>query len=312
MPELIGGSADLTPSNLTDYPGVQDFQKDSHAGRYLRFGVREHAMVSVSNGIFAHGGLRPYCATFLVFSGYCLGGIRLSALSKFGVIFVFTHDSIGLGEDGPTHQPIEHLESLRSLSNLIVYRPADGIETSAAYQIALERKETPTALCLSRSTVPNLEKLTIEGAIKGAYAVVEEATPDLVLIGTGSEVSFCVDAAKKLTADGMKVRVVSMPSQELFLEQSMEYQKSVLPGNVPTLSVEASAPHGWHRFSHAQVSMTTFGQSGAGNNVFAKFGFTPENVALKGKELVEFYKKSDAGAPDLMNRPVFESATNGH
>jgi transketolase len=176
----------------------------------------------------------------------------------------------------------------------------------------LERKETPIVLCLSRSNVPNLENSTIEVAVKGAYAVVMEESPDLILIGSGSEVGLCVDAAKKLAADGIKVRVVSMPSQELFLEQTVEYQKSILPGNIPTLSVEVSAPHGWHRFSHAQISMPSYGMSGSGNDVFAKFGFTSDNVALKGKEVVEFYKKSDAGVPNLMDRPVFDIVANGH
>lgn len=312
MPELVGGSADLTPSNLTDYPDVVDFQPNSHIGRYLRFGVREHGMVAVTNGIFAHGGLRPYCATFLVFTGYCLGGIRLSALSKFGVIFVFTHDSIGLGEDGPTHQPVETLEHLRSLPNLMVYRPADLNETSAAYKMALTRTETPTVLCLSRSNVPALEHSSIEKGCKGAYSCIEEANPDLILVSTGSEVGPCVQAAKKLEATGVKTRVVSMPCQEVFLEQPESYQRSVLPGNVPTLSVEASMANGWHRFSHAQISMGSFGLSGSGDDVFSYFGFTSDNIFTKGQQVVEFYKKAGT-VPDLNSRPHFEPIThNGH
>jgi transketolase len=225
---------------------VVDFQKGSEAGRYLRFGVREHGMVAVSNGIFAHGGLRPYCATFLVFAGYALGSIRLSALSRFGVIFVFTHDSIGLGEDGPTHQPVETLEVLRSLPNLNMFRPADMNETSAAYKVALERSSTPTVICCTRTNVPALEASTVDKACRGAYAAVEAEAPDLVLVATGSEVGICVRAAQTLMSEmsSIKVRVVSMPCQEVFLEQSDEYQRSVLPGNVPTLSVEASVDHG--------------------------------------------------------------------
>ena len=311
MPELVGGSADLTPSNLTNYKDLVDFQKDTPEGRYFRFGVREHGMVAISNGIFAHGGLRPYCATFLVFSGYCLGSIRLSALSKFGVIFVMTHDSIGLGEDGPTHQPVESLEMLRALPNLLVYRPADCHETSAAYQVALTRAETPTVICCSRSGVPGLEASTIEKATKGAYVVVEEANPDLILIGTGSEVGPCVQAAKTLAEEGIATRVVSMPCQEVFLEQPETYQRVILPGDVPTLSVEAAVVNGWHRFSHAQIGMTRFGLSGSGKDVFAHFGFTPENIASKGKDLVEFYKKSGS-VPDLNNRPTFNSIMNGN
>ncbi|GKY98144.1 hypothetical protein MPSEU_000772200 [Mayamaea pseudoterrestris] len=303
MPELIGGSADLTPSNLTDYPGVVDFQKDSYMGRYLRFGVREHGMVAISNGIFAHGGLRPYCATFLNFTGYCLGAIRLTALSRFGVIFVMTHDSIGLGEDGPTHQPVETLEQLRCLPNIHVFRPADGNEMAAAYASALNTFETPTVICCSRSTVKNLESSSVEKAGKGAYAVIEEANPDLVVISTGSEVEFCVAAVEKLVESGIKTRVVSMPCQEIFLNQSEEYQRSVLSGNVPTLSVEASVVNGWHRFSHGQIAMGKYGASGAGPEVFKEFGFNAENIAEQGKNLVDFYKKH-GNIPDVMNRPL--------
>lgn len=312
MPELIGGSADLTPSNLTNYTDAKDFQKDSYDGRYIRFGVREHAMVAITNGIFAHGGLRPYCATFLVFFGYCAGSVRLAALSKFGIIFVMTHDSIGLGEDGPTHQPIETLESLRSMPNINVFRPADAHETSAAYQVALESTTTPTVICCSRSGLPAVPTSTQEKAVKGAYEAVECAKPDLVLIATGSEVGPTMEAADELTKQGIAARVVSMPCQEKFLEQSMEYQTSILPGDVPTLSVEAAAVHGWHRFSHAQVGMHTFGQSGKGSDLFAHYGFTKENIAAKGKELVEFYKKAGA-VPNLNLRPTLSSSiSNGH
>jgi transketolase len=305
LPEMVGGSADLTPSNCTRFIGAVDFQKDSPEGRYMRFGVREHAMCAVSNGMFAYGTLRPFCATFLTFVGYCVGSIRLSALSRFGVIYIMTHDSIGLGEDGPTHQPIETIESLRCMPNIMVYRPADSNECAAAYKVALSTPTTPTVICCSRSTLKGLKNSSIEKASKGGYCAVEEENPALVLVSTGSEVGICVEAAAKLTADGIPTRVVSMPCQELFLEQSEEYQKSVLPGNVPTLSVEAASPSGWHRFSHAQIAMTTFGMSGNGSAVFAHFGFTTDNVMAKGKELVEFYK--DGNVPDLMNRPVFNN-----
>jgi len=312
MSELIGGSADLTPSNLTNYPGVVDFQKDpnTQGGRYLRFGVREHAMVAISNGIFAYGGLRPYCATFLVFTGYALGAMRVSALSKFGIIFIMTHDSIGLGEDGPTHQPIEHLEMLRAMPNIMVWRPADGNETSAAYKVALEHRSTPSVICCSRSGVPNLETSSIAEAAQGAYVVVEEANPDLVLIGTGTEVGPCVEAAKQLTSAGIKTRVVSMPCQEVFLHQSSAYQQVILPGTVPTLSVEAASPNGWHRFSHAQIAMESYGHSGNGNALFKYFGFTADSIVSKGKSLVDFYKKAGT-VPDLNLRPTFEPVENG-
>ena len=302
MPELLGGSADLTPSNLTNYKDVVDFQKGSPEGRYLRFGIREHGMVAVSNGIFAHGGLRPYCATFLVFTGYCVGAIRLSALSKFGVIFVMTHDSIGLGEDGPTHQPIETLGSLRLLPNLMVWRPADLNETAAAYQVALERRETPSVIACSRSGVAALELATREKACKGAYAVVEEVNPDLIIISTGSEVGPSIKAAERLRGERMKVRVVSMPCQEVFLEQPESYRRELLPGTIPTLSVEASAVFGWHSFSHDQIGMIEYGRSGSGKDLFNFFGFTPENIAAQAKVMVDFYKKAGS-VPDLYLRP---------
>merc|ERR1712151_961428 len=198
----MGGSADLTPSNLTLFKGISDFQKNTGGGRYLRFGIREHGMVAICNGIFAYGGLRPYCATFLNFVGYCVGAIRLSALSKFGVIFIMTHDSIGLGEDGPTHQPVETLESLRSMPNIYVCRPADCNEVSASYKLGLTKHETPTVICCSRSTVTGLEMSSIDKAMKGGYIVHETeggGEPSLIIIGTGSEVGICVDAGKQLS-----------------------------------------------------------------------------------------------------------------
>mmetsp|Transcript_11593 Transcript_11593/g.12912 ORF Transcript_11593/g.12912 Transcript_11593/m.12912 type:complete len:706 (-) Transcript_11593:133-2250(-) len=310
LPELMGGSADLTPSNLTALACSGDFQKATPQGRYLRFGVREHGMAAICNGLFAYGGIRPFCATFLNFAGYALGSIRLSALSKFGVLYIMTHDSIGLGEDGPTHQPVEMIESLRSMPNVNLFRPADANEMNAAYRIALTRYETPSVICCSRGGLPAIEHSSVEKASKGAYTMIGEendlSSTDLIMIGTGSELGHCVEAAAKLSAEGLKVRVVSMPCQEIFLEQSEEYQRSVLPGNIPTLSVEASAIHGWHRFSHAQVGMTRFGMSAPAGDLFKKFGFTADNVTLKGKALVEFYKNAGS-VPDLMSRPVFDN-----
>lgn len=263
--------------------------------------------------MFAHGGLRPYCATFLTFVGYCVGAIRVSALSKFGIIFVMTHDSIGLGEDGPTHQPIETIEGLRATPNINVFRPADSNETAAAYKVGLAKHETPTLICCSRNVVPVIPNSTIDKACMGAYVAVEApGTAQLILVATGTEVGPCLEAAKKLTADGIATSVVSMPCQEIFLEQTDAYQRSVLPGNIPTLSVEAASVNGWHRFSHAQIGMTRFGASGNGNDLFKRFGFTTENVTNKGKELVEFYKKSKTGVPDLNNRPIFVVADSGH
>jgi len=300
LPELMGGSADLTPSNLTNF-GVKDFQKMTPEGRYVRFGVREHGMCAISNGLYAHGGIRPYCATFLVFSGYAMGAIRMSALSQFPVLYIMTHDSIGVGEDGPTHQPIETLENLRSTPNLNVMRPADGNETSAAYQLALTSQKTPTVICCSRSTLPALEFSSKEKALKGAYVCwpsIEESEPELILVATGSEVSLCCEAAKKLS---FKTRVVSMPCQEVFMKQPFKYQVSILPGNVPTLSVEASTYHGWHQFAHAQISINEFGRSGKGSEVLKMFGFTTENVVDKVKALMKFY--DNKSVPHLRNRP---------
>eukprot|EP00985_Skeletonema_marinoi_P013530 scaffold6731_cov181-Skeletonema_marinoi.AAC.4 len=309
MPELMGGSADLTGSNCCQIKGAGDFQKDTPEGSTLRFGVREHAMAAICNGMFAYGGLRPFCATFLQFAGYALGAMRCSALSKFGVIYIMTHDSIGLGEDGPTHQPVEMLESLRSMPNMCVVRAADANEMAAAYQIAINNVHTPTVICCTRGTVAPLEHSSRDKAMKGAYAVIEEegeGAPDLVMIATGSEVWRCVDAVKALQSNhSIRTRVVSMPCQELFLEQSEEYRRSVLPGNVPTMSVEASAEHGWHRFSHAQIGVARFGMSGPLEQLFQKYGFGAENIASKGKELVDFYKNLGGNVPDLNCRPTF-------
>lgn len=309
LPEMVGGSADLTGSNCVSIKGSKDFQKDTPAERNIFFGVREHAMAAICNGMFAYGGMRPFCATFLQFAGYALGAMRCSALSQFGVIYVMTHDSIGLGEDGPTHQPVEMLESLRAMPNMNVVRAADANEMAAAYQIALENVNTPTVICCTRGTVSPLEHSSRDKAMRGAYTVVQEegeGAPDLVLLATGSEVWRCVDAAKALQSEhSIRTRVVSMPCQELFLAQDEEYRRSVLPGNVPTLSVEASSENGWHRFSHAQIGITRFGMSGPLEQLFVKFGFDAENVARKGKELVEFYKKLDGNVPDLNARPTF-------
>ena len=308
MPELMGGSADLSGSNCCNIKGASAFQKDSPEGVMIHFGVREHAMAAICNGMFAYGGMRPFCATFLQFAGYALGAMRCSALSNFGVIYIMTHDSIGLGEDGPTHQPVEMLESLRAMPNMNVVRAADANEMAAAYQIALNSAHTPTVICCTRGTVAPLEHSTRDKAMKGGYIVLPEdgeGAPDLVLVGTGSEVWRCVDAAKALQTEGIRTRVVSLPCHEVFLQQSEEYMRSVLPGNAPTLSVEASSEHGWHRFSHAQIAMARFGMSGPLEELFVKFGFDAESVASKGKQLVEFYKKLGGNVPDLNARPSF-------
>ncbi len=294
LPEMIGGSADLTHSNLTELKGAGDFQKGQYQNRNLRFGVREHGMGSICNGIALHGsGLIPYCATFLVFADYMRAAIRLSALSQAGVIYVMTHDSIGLGEDGPTHQPVETIASLRVIPNLTVIRPADGNETSGAYKVAIENanQKRPTLLALSRQNLPQLEGSSIEGVTKGAYILSDsEGTPDIILIGTGSEVPLCVDAATKLRAEGKKVRVVSMPSWELFDAQSESYRESVLPKAVKKrLAVEAASSFGWCRYlgdEGAMISVDRFGVSAPGGTIMEKFGYTVDNVVAKAKELL--------------------------
>ncbi|MBD1911403.1 MULTISPECIES: transketolase [unclassified Leptolyngbya] len=294
LPELIGGSADLTHSNLTELKISGSFQKGAYENRNLRFGVREHGMGAICNGISLHNsGLIPYGATFLVFTDYMRASIRLSALAQVGVIWVMTHDSIALGEDGPTHQPVETIASLRAIPNLTVLRPADGTETSGAYKVAIENAvaKKPTLLALTRQNLPNLAGSSIEGVAKGAYTVVEcDGTPDLILIGTGSEVSLCVDAAAQLTAEGKKVRVVSMPAWDLFEAQDEAYKESVLPKAVTKrLAVEAGISMGWHKYVTSDgdtVSIDRFGASAPGNVCMEKFGFTVDNVVAKAKALL--------------------------
>jgi transketolase len=292
VPELIGGSADLTHSNNTYIKISGDFQKGQYGNRNIRFGVREHGMGAICNGIALHSsGLIPYGATFLVFTDYMRNAIRLSALSEAGAVWIMTHDSIGLGEDGPTHQPVEHIASLRAIPNLIVIRPADGNETSGAYKVAIENRHTPTLLALSRQNLPNLAGSSIEGTTKGAYILSDsEGSPDLILIGTGSETQLCVQAAEQLRGEGKKVRVVSMPSWELFEAQTAEYKESVLPKGVKKrLAVEAGITMGWCRYvgdEGAVIGIDTFGASAPGKVVLEKFGITVDNVVAKGKEIL--------------------------
>jgi transketolase len=294
LPELIGGSADLTHSNLTELKVSGSFQKGAYENRNLRFGVREHGMGAICNGIALHrSGLIPYGATFLVFTDYMRAAIRLSALSQCGVIWVMTHDSIALGEDGPTHQPVETIASLRAIPQLTVIRPADGTETAGAYKVAIEnaRHNRPTLLALSRQGLPNLANSAIAGVEKGAYTVIEcSGTPDLILIGTGAEVGLCVKAAEQLASEGKQVRVVSMPSVELFEAQDAAYHESVLPKAVTKrLVVEAGTSFGWHKYVGTEgdiLSVDTFGASAPGGVCMDKFGFTVDNVVAKAKALL--------------------------
>jgi transketolase len=280
VPELFGGSADLTGSNLTRTKTAIDFQPPStglgeYSGRYVRYGVREHGMGAIMNGLAAYGTILPYGGTFLNFVSYAAGAVRLSALSQVRTIWVATHDSIGLGEDGPTHQPIETLAHLRALPNNMVWRPADGNETSAAYYVALTSKHTPSVLALSRQNLPQLEGSTIEKASKGGYVLHEVEGADITLVSTGSEVCICVDAAKYLEEKhGLKARLVSMPCFEVFDNQTKDYRLSVLPDGIPSLSVEVMSTMGWERYTHEQFGLNRFGASGAYKDVY-KASSTP-------------------------------------
>lgn len=302
MPALIGGSADLNPSTQTALKGMGDFQSpvmkpnDSqgsvgggwgYGGRNLHFGVREHAMGAVLNGIAAHGGLIPFGSTFLTFSDYFRPSIRLAALMGLHVVYVFTHDSIGLGEDGPTHQPIGQLASLRAIPNLIVLRPCDANETAVAWQVAIEQKNRPVALALTRQNVPILDRslyASAEGLRRGAY-VLADATdlhPELILIASGSEVHLIVEAQKRLTEQKISCRIISMPSWELFNAQPEEYRRAVLPPSVPfRIAVEAGTTQGWHRYTGDNgdvIGVDRFGASAPGPVVMREYGFTVENI----------------------------------
>ena len=291
VPNLIGGSADLAPSTKTLMKDKGDFGPENKAGANLHFGVREHAMAAIANGMALHGGLKPYVATFFVFSDYMKPSIRLSALMEQQVVYVLTHDSIGVGEDGPTHQPVEQLASLRSIPGMTVIRPADSIETAAGWVFAMEHKG-PTALVLTRQNLP-LYNADPRNVLKGAYVLADsdKETPDAILIGTGSEVEFCMAAKEELKAKGVDVRVVSMPSMELFDKQSADYRESVLPNAVRTrVGVEAASPFGWYKYvglDGALICMESFGASGPFKKVYEKFGITTENIVEKTLELVK-------------------------
>ncbi|MDD6133494.1 MAG: transketolase [Selenomonadaceae bacterium] len=292
VPQLIGGSADLAPSNKTMMNGESDFSKDNYAGRNLHFGIRELAMAAMANGITLHGGLRTYVATFFVFSDYTKPMMRLASLMNIPVTYVLTHDSIGVGEDGPTHEPIEQLAMLRAMPNLNVFRPADATETAAGWYLAITADKTPTALVLTRQNLPQLAGSSKE-ALKGAYVVSEAkdaANMDGILMASGSEVSLAVDAQAELAKEGLDVRVVSMPCLDLFEQQSDAYKASVLPKNVRArVSVEALSDFGWGKYvglDGASICMEGFGASAPGPLLFKKFGFTVEHVVEVAKKVI--------------------------
>ena len=308
MPELIGGSADLTPSNMTLLKGMHDFQRGAYSGRYIRFGVREHGMAAICNGIVAFGALLPFCATFLNFFGYAAGAVRVTALSHFRVIYVATHDSIGLGEDGPTHQPVEMLEMMRAMPNMQVHRPADQNEVSACYALTLGNSHAPAVIALARSPTPPLMGSSIEKAMRGGYTAWDSSdatggsdgapgAPAVVVVATGTEVCIAIEGAKLLAAQGLRTAVVSVPCTTVFEAQSLEYRASVLPPGVPIVSIEASAIRGWERYAHAHVGLTTFGLSAPAADVYKRLGITAEAVASKGAALVRAFGTTAPAVP---------------
>jgi transketolase len=284
MPNLIGGSADLAPSNKSNMKGAGDFSKENYAGANLHFGVREQAMTAITNGLALHGGLRPFAATFFVFSDYTKPMARLAALMKLPVIYIFTHDSIGVGEDGPTHEPIEQLAAFRSMPGFCVFRPCDKVETAAAWMHAVQSKDEPTALVLTRQNLPQMAGSS-KDALKGGYVIADatKAEPDAIIIASGSEVHLAVEAKDMLAAQGVDVRVVSMPSMDLFDMQSEEYKEAVLPKACrKRVAVEALSGFGWDRYTGLDgkvIAMNSFGASGKYSDLFEKFGFTVDHVA---------------------------------
>lgn len=291
IPNFIGGSADLAPSNKTNMVGIGDFSTENREGRNLHFGVREHAMAAIANGMYAHGGLKVFCATFFVFSDYMKGAMRLSSLMNLPVSYVLTHDSIGVGEDGPTHQPIEQLAALRSMPNMTVFRPADSKETAAAWYYAVTNGTTPTSLVLTRQKLPLYDGCP-KRALKGGYVLKEskKETPDILLMASGSEVELIFKAADELSKKGIDARVISIPSFELFDAQEEEYKESVMPKSVRArIAVEALSSFGWHKYVGLDgevISLDTFGASGNAEILFKQFGFTVENIVEKAVKLI--------------------------
>ncbi len=295
IPLILAGSADLTPSNNTLFTGAENFQKDNPSGRYIRYGVREHAMGAIMNGISVSGLARAYAGTFMVFSDYMRPAIRLAALSKYPTIFVFTHDSIGLGEDGPTHQPVEHLAALRAIPNLLVFRPADANETAQAWKYTLQNKDKPVILLLTRQGLPVLDQQKYgsaeDGVAKGAYILTKQDNPDILLLATGSEVEIAISAAQALAADNIKAQVISMPCWKLFEQQDQTYKDSVLPPSVTArVAIEAGIEQGWNKYLGNKgvfIGMKTFGASAPAKTCFQNFGITTENVIAASKKLLK-------------------------
>ena len=295
LPELVGGSADLAGSNLTTIKGAPRFEPANFAGRNMAFGVREHGMGAIMNGMALHGGIIPYGGTFLVFADYMRPAIRLAALMKQQVLYVFTHDSIGLGEDGPTHQPVEQLTSLRCIPNLTVIRPADAAETAEAWRAAILHRDGPVALVLTRQKLPLIDRAVYapaDGVSRGAYVLAraEGGAPEMVLMASGSEVSLALEAHKRLTSEGVKAQLVSVPSHELFLAQPEEYRREVLPEGTTRIAIEAAHPMSWHRFIGARgvvIGIDHFGASAPFQRIYEEFQLTVERVVAEARALRE-------------------------
>jgi transketolase len=295
LPEMMGGSADLGPSTHTNIDEAGNFEPESRAGRNMHFGIRENAMGAILNGMALHSGLIPYGGTFFVFSDYMRPPMRLAAMNALPVIYIFTHDSIGMGEDGPTHQPVEQLVGLRSIPGMVVLRPADANETVAAWRVAIGRRQGPVALVLTRQGLPVLDLNSypsIPGGVPlGGYILADSPTsgpPDIVLIATGSEVHLALEGREQLAAGGIHARVVSMPSTNLFASQSEDYRERIVPTGVPLLVIEAGSPLGWQSFVGpriAVIGIDTFGSSAPGPAVMKQYGFTVENVCRQAHHL---------------------------
>ncbi|HXC24409.1 MAG TPA: transketolase C-terminal domain-containing protein, partial [Gemmatimonadaceae bacterium] len=294
VPELIGGSADLSPSTNTIVKDAPSFEPNNYIGRNFHFGIREHTMGAIMNGMSLYDGIIPYGATFLIFSDYMRPAVRLAALMHRHVIYVYTHDSIGLGEDGPTHQPIEQLSTLRAIPNMTVIRPADANETAEAWRVALKHKDGPVALVLTRQKLPLIDRTKYApaaGLAKGAYILADapSGTPEVVLLSSGSEVTLVIEAQQRLLADGIQARAVSMPCMELFEQQDQSYQASVLPPGVKRVSIEAAAPMSWYRWIGSDgtaLGLTHFGASAPGPTLFKEFGITTDHLVQAAKSLL--------------------------
>jgi transketolase len=296
LQNTIGGSADLTPSNNTKTKGLVEVSPGNFAGRYIHYGIREHGMCAAMNGMALHGGIIPYGGTFMVFSDYCRPAIRLAALMGIRVVFVMTHDSIGVGEDGPTHQPVEHLAALRAIPDLLVMRPADGVETAECWDLALKSEHRPSLIAFSRQDVPTLRTVhTAENlSARGAYELAGDANAKVTFLATGTEVSLAMEARAKLAADGIASRVVSMPCWALFEQQPEDYRKQVLGPGTVKVAIEAGCREGWDRYIGSEllgnggafIGMHSFGASGPYKDVYAKFGITADAAVAAARKLL--------------------------